>query len=315
MSRPLVTVLTPTYNRAAWLPETIESVLSQDYDNVEYLILDDGSSDDTAKVVSQYKEIRYVYQDNKGEPTTVNNGWKMAHGDYFAVVNSDDLVQSKWLSCVVDFMENNPEIIVAYPDWHLIDINSRPIAPVQTFEYSQTDMVSWFHCFPGPGAVIKKSALGSVEYLREGPFRYASDMLMWFRLAKKGPFARVPEFLATWRKHEGSITESGKGLERGRELLKLADTFFSEPDLPPEISALEQIARGRALAVASYLTRDCDPLWSYYFWYKSGQLINWKDPRFPSFIRVLPPDAPHKVLQNTLQRWCSKLNTKNKQAV
>ena len=68
MSRPLVTVLTPTYNRAAWLPETIESVLSQDYDNVEYLILDDGSSDDTAKVVSQYKEIRYVYQDNKGEP-------------------------------------------------------------------------------------------------------------------------------------------------------------------------------------------------------------------------------------------------------
>lgn len=315
MSRSLVTVLTPTYNRAEWLPETIESVLSQDYANVEYLILDDGSSDDTAAVVSQYKEIRYVYQDNKGEPTTVNNGWRMAQGDYFAVVNSDDLVQSNWLSSMVDFMENHPEIIVAYPDWHLIDINSRQIAPVQTFEYSQTDMISWFHCFPGPGAVIRKSALQSVEYLREGPFRYASDMLMWFRLSKKGPFARVPEFLATWRKHEGSITESGKGLERGRELLRLADTFFSEADLPTEITALEKIARGRALAIASYLTGDSDPLWSYYFWYKSSQLINWKDPRFPNSIAVSPPNAPHKVLQKTLQKWWHQPGTQNRQAV
>ncbi len=308
VSSPLVSVLTPTFNRASWLPETIESVLGQDYPNVEYIVLDDGSVDDTAAVVSQYSEVRYVHQVNQGEPTTVNNGWKLAGGDYFAVVNSDDLVQTRWLSTCIDYMQKNPEIIVVYPDWHLIDINSRPVMPVETFEYAMTDMISWFHCFPGPGAVIKKCALESVDYLREGPFRYGSDFLMWLHLSQLGPFARIPEFLATWRKHDGSITESGKGLEKGREIIAIADSFFNVPNLSHQVTALEPIAKGRALAVASYLTRDSDPLWSYYFWQQSTRLINWKDPRFPLALQIQPPPFAPKILTKALAKWCKDVS-------
>ncbi len=90
-SRPLVSVVTAAYNRASFLPETIESILSQSYPNIEYIVLDDGSADNTREVLARYDgRIRWESHPNMGESLTVNKGWNMARGDLVMTVNSDD---------------------------------------------------------------------------------------------------------------------------------------------------------------------------------------------------------------------------------
>ncbi|TMJ66102.1 MAG: glycosyltransferase [Alphaproteobacteria bacterium] len=87
---PLVTVIVPTFNRASFLEETIDSILEQDYPNIELIVLDDGSIDDTPDVLAKYGDRIIVERhDNIGETLTVNKGFKLAHGDYVCVVNSD----------------------------------------------------------------------------------------------------------------------------------------------------------------------------------------------------------------------------------
>jgi glycosyltransferase involved in cell wall biosynthesis len=87
----LVTIITPAYNRANYLDETIQSILNQDYPNLEYIVLDDGSKDNTVEVLKKYRgRIIWETHPNIGETRTVNKGLSMAHGDIIGIVNSDD---------------------------------------------------------------------------------------------------------------------------------------------------------------------------------------------------------------------------------
>lgn len=284
---PLVTVLTPTFNREALLGETIESILIQDFSEFEYIVIDDGSTDETETLVRKFGDrVKYSYQTNQGERAAVNAGWTMASGDYFAMVSSDDLMRPNWLSECIEFMEANPKIVVAYPDWTIIDESASPVQDVVTFEYSMTNMISWFHAFPGPGAVVRRSALRSFVPLRDQSFVYCSDMLMWFRLAMHGEFARVPQFLATWRQHQQSLTVKGCTLDRAKELVRMAGEFFLTPGLPKAVRELKPQCLGRAYAVAAAITRDSHPYWSFYFSRRMAALKCWDEESLPPAIRM-----------------------------
>src|SRR5436190_713479 len=115
---PLVTVITPTYNRASFLEETILSVLNQDYPNIEYIVLDGRSTDNTAEIANKYKgKIVWNSHENKGEHWAVNKGFSMAHGEIIGVVNSDDPLLPGAIREFVKFMVENPNIVGVYPDW------------------------------------------------------------------------------------------------------------------------------------------------------------------------------------------------------
>ena len=87
--RPKVSIITPTWNRATLLRETIDSILGQDFQDFEYLIIDDGSTDDTAALVRSYGDrVTYHWHANIGEAASTNLGWRLARGDYVAVVSS-----------------------------------------------------------------------------------------------------------------------------------------------------------------------------------------------------------------------------------
>ncbi len=159
-SLPLVSVITPAYNRAAYLDETITSVLSQDYPNLEYIILDDGSTDNTREVVLQYSnKVIFNSHPNMGETRTVNKGLEMARGEIVGVVNSDDPLLPDAVKEIVGTMMKEPDMIVAYPDWDMIDSTGDKIGHRQTFDYDYVSMVRWFHCVPGPGAFFRRSVV------------------------------------------------------------------------------------------------------------------------------------------------------------
>src|SRR5258705_13925027 len=107
---PLVSVVTPTYNRAPFLVETIESVLAQTYSNIEYIVVDDGSTDNTPEILESYaNNLVWVAQSNAGETPTVNRAWSMTHGEYIMNVNSDDPIPPHLVETLVAYMQEHPE--------------------------------------------------------------------------------------------------------------------------------------------------------------------------------------------------------------
>ena len=208
---PLVSVITPAYNRAVYLEETIMSVLSQDYPNLEYLVLDDGSTDNTRDVAAKYVgRIIFSSHPNMGETRTVNKGFAMATGSIIGVVNSDDPLLPGAVAQIVDTMIKEPEVIVAYPDWDMIDAEGYRFGHRQTFEYDYVNMVRWFHCVPGPGAFFRHSLMKELGG-RDEQFRYVADFDFWLRAGLIGPFKRVPKTLATFRSHSDSTSSKARG--------------------------------------------------------------------------------------------------------
>lgn len=247
---PSVTLITPTYNRAQYLPETIESVLNQDYVNLEYIVLDDGSTDGTKVLLEQYGDrITWESHKNKGETRSVNKGLQMAQGEILGVVNSDDPILPGLVQTAVDLLQKDSRLLVVYPDWLMIDENSQLIKRVQTYDYSYLNMVRWHHCFPGPGALFRRKAL-LLEKGRDIQYNYVADYDYWLRLGMHGPFGRIPEHLATFRVH----TNSASILERGRQMavehIQLVDNLYARPDLPDAILGIKREAYSSAYYIA-----------------------------------------------------------------
>lgn len=235
---PLVSIITPAYNQAAYLAETIESILNQDYPNIEYIVLNDGSTDETETVLQQYTErIIWETHKNMGESLTVNKGYAMATGKYVMAVNADDPIKPELVSKSVQYMESHPQVQATYPNWLEIDDKSIIIQPIKTWEADYEKMVRYAVCVPGPGALIRKSGLEKVGG-RDTRYRYTSDMDFWFRLGLIGPLAHIPELLATHRIH-GEAKGVSRRADVGLEVLRMVEDFFARSDLPPHIRKLK----------------------------------------------------------------------------
>ena len=247
---PLVSIITPAYNRAGYLKETIESVLQQDYPRIEYIVLDDGSTDNTREVLEKYTgRLIWETQGNMGETRTVDKGWTMAHGEIMAVVNSDDPLLPGAVSAAVAFMESHPDILVAYPDWNMIGPNSEFREHYQVREYDYLYMLRRHHCTPGPGAFIRRKAF-EMTGMRDPEFRYVADFEYWLRLGLYGKFARIPKTLATWRVHPDAASLSSKGTTMSEEHIRLMEKFYSRPHLPQEVVKVRAEAFSSAHLVA-----------------------------------------------------------------
>jgi hypothetical protein len=286
---PAVTIITPTFNRADLLPQTLDSILSQSLQDFEYIVVDDGSTDGTADLLRErYGRVQYLHHPNQGESVSVNRGWSQARGRYVAVVSSDDPMLPGWLEHAVAFMDAHPEVLVGYPDWNVIDASSATLYPVTTLEYSQEALVGWLHTVPGPGALIRRAPLAHMAALRDPRYRFIPDLDCWLRLSLVGPFARIPHVLATWRQHAGSLTVAGRSRRQAQEFIELATTFLDRPDLPPRLQELRSAALSRAHWYASWVLRDVEPLRSARHLRRSYAVMQDDPPGLPPHMRRSP---------------------------
>jgi glycosyltransferase involved in cell wall biosynthesis len=251
---PLVTVITPAYNRADFIGGVIESVLSQDYPKVEYIVLDDGSTDGTWDVVQRYADrIVAVAHDNMGETRTVNAGLQLARGEIVGVVNSDDPILPGLIRAAVDAMEADKSVAVAYPDWNMIDAAGNVIEHIRTDDYSYVDMIRRHHCVPGPGAFFRKDVAQRLGG-RDPQFRYVADFDFWLRAGLVGPFKRIPQTLATFRWHAGGASSSEAGLVMAEEHIRLVRKVYSLPELTVEAAKVRREAFSSAHYIAAVVS-------------------------------------------------------------
>jgi glycosyltransferase involved in cell wall biosynthesis len=204
---PLVSVITPSFNQAAFLEETICSVIGQDYPQFEYIIIDGGSTDGSVDIIKKYANYLtgWVSERDKGQTDAINKGFARAKGEILAWLNSDDTYQPGAIAQAVACLMDHPEAGMVYGDANFIDANGKIIG---RFPAAQTD---YKRLRRGYVHITQQAAFFRADlWKRVGPldptFYFAMDYDLWVRLAAQAPLLYVPKTWANFRLHGDSKT-------------------------------------------------------------------------------------------------------------
>jgi glycosyltransferase involved in cell wall biosynthesis len=243
---PLVSIVTPTYNQAQFLAETIESVLNQDYPNIELIVLDDGSTDGTQEILARYKDrVTAARHDNMGQARTLNKGWGMARGKYIGYLSSDDVLYDSAISSLVSVLEEEDNVVVVYPNCHLIDPSSRVIKRNVSRHFDYDELVIEQNCYIGPGALFRKSIIGQIGGWQPD-LKLAPDREFWMRAGLRGDFRMIDQPLAGYRMHPNSISYYETDSRIATEYFRVLDSYFERKDVPLRLLERRQEAYANA---------------------------------------------------------------------
>lgn len=204
---PLVSIVTPSFNQAPYLEKTIQSVLEQDYPNLEYIIVDGASKDGSKKIIEKYagKLAWWISEADLGQTDAINKGFQHASGKIYAWLNSDDTYQPGTIREAVDFLQNHPGIVMVYGDAYYIDEQGRYIG---NFPAAQTDLKrlrrGYVH-IPQQASFFTAAGWKAVAPL-DPSFFFAMDYDLWVRLAQVGELVYHPRPWANFRLHHDAKT-------------------------------------------------------------------------------------------------------------
>lgn len=245
--RPPVTIVIPTHNRCEWVGGAIDSLLAQDYPNLELLVVDDGSSDRTGAVLESYasrlpeERFRFLRQRNSGQAVAINRGNGLARGEILGYLSDDDLIAPGLVSRLTSELLRNRDAAVAYPAYHVINERGEIDDTVLPIEYSPLRALRLHDTVIGPGGLARRSALESAGGWDPG-LRWMADLVLWMGVGLAGPAIRVPEPLASWRHHGGSVTLR-LSIDHAREHLAVAQRGTELAGMP----SLSRADRAEAL--------------------------------------------------------------------
>lgn len=234
---PLVSIVTPSYNQGRYIGATIESVLGQDYPNIEHWVIDGGSSDDTIEVIQRYTadpRLHWVSARDQGQSDAINKGWSRCRGAILAWLNSDDTYLPGAISTQVQALAANPACGLVYGDSIYIDAEGRELSRIYSRPYSPLALLR-LELPHQPTVFLRRAlieALGPLNLAR----RYSMDTDYWVRAARITSFQRTAQFIATYRLHgESKSVAQFEGFYR--DWLAIANQFFADPALPAALRA------------------------------------------------------------------------------
>ena len=243
-SLPTVSVVTPAYNQAEFLRDTIESVLMQDYPNIEYVVLDDGSTDDTPQILAEYGD-RFVWesQKNMGQTATINRGWSMTSGEIITWLNSDDTFYDRTsVRQGVEHLIEKPLVGVIFADSMYTKADGTELEatrPIQEFTYEKM-VRTCENSISQPSAFIRRAVIEKVGDL-DSKYYYFMDWDLWIRAGLYFGIEHVEAIWSTYRLHAESKTVA-QARKAAPELEYLYKKFFARNDIPPSLRKIESEA-------------------------------------------------------------------------
>jgi glycosyltransferase involved in cell wall biosynthesis len=211
MTQPLVSVVMAVHNGCPFLGESIESILNQSFDDFEFLVIDDGSTDETSQILHKYAiadhRVRIYTQQNLGHAPSLNRGWRLARGELIARMDADDLAKPERIKRQVEFLKFHPEVVVLGTSFEFINRDGKrrlPMSlPSQDFDIKKT--LPYGNCLAHPTIMMRKSTLIEMGGYRS-TFLYAEDYDLWLRIAERHALANLDDPLLGYRIHPGQIS-------------------------------------------------------------------------------------------------------------
>jgi glycosyltransferase involved in cell wall biosynthesis len=260
-TNPTVSVIIPAYNRAQWIGASIQSVLDQTYTDYEIIVVDDGSTDDTAEVIRAFTDrVRYVYQENGGAAAARNRGMRESRGEYLAFLDSDDLFMPEKLQKQVEYLQHNPHIGMVYSAYSNIDGNNNELGIVSAQHTGHIYRQFLFHCNIQTSTIMIRRQVAKAVGEFDVYLRLPEDIDYWIRIARHYEIGAIDEPLSRFRTHPGNI-------ERDPEKILNYFLYIAEKNLDDDTGPIFH----RRVYASIY--------------YRSGQRFMSQDP--PMFSRAL----------------------------
>src|SRR5512145_991391 len=241
----LVSIITPSYNQALFLEQTIQSVLEQDYPHIEYIVVDGGSTDNSAEIIKKYADrlAYWISERDSGQAEAINKGIARANGEILAWLNSDDYYMRNTVSVAVRCFEQNPDVVMMYGDMLAVDGEGQTINVLKYKQLSLEDLLC-FQIIGQPSVFFRRSALDKIGLL-DPSFHFMLDHHLWIRLAQQGRILHIPQVWSAARYHPQAKNRA-RAAEFGREAFRVLEWAKKEPGLAEKVSRV----RRRALASA-----------------------------------------------------------------
>lgn len=208
----LVSVVMPVYNGALYLREAIDSILSQTHSNLELIIINDGSTDDSEDIIRSYEDarIRYILNEkNSGICVTLNKGLDAAQGKYIARMDCDDISVPERLQKQIEYMEQNPSIGISGSD--IIVFGEGIEELIFTFEHDKNCCKAgllFATCFAHPTVMIRRSIMDDYNLRYDEEYKGLEDFELWYRISKHADLINLPYPLLRYRKHKSQETQN-----------------------------------------------------------------------------------------------------------
>lgn len=228
MNNPTVSIITPSFNQAAYLEQTLDSVLSQSYPHVEYLVADGGSTDGSRAILERYADrlAWWVSEPDHGQAEAINKGLQRASGEIVAWINSDDVYTPGAIAQAVEMFRVNPQAGMVFSDVNAIDASGERINVMRYGAWGLNELMR-FKIIGQPGVFMRRSVL-----LEAGPldlsYHFLLDHHLWLRMARLAPLAYAQGVRwASARFHE-QAKNVAQAARFGQEAYRIADWLESD---------------------------------------------------------------------------------------
>ena len=209
---PTISIVTPSLNQGQFIEETILSVLSQDYPNLDYLVMDGGSSDHTLRVLEKYSDrIKWKSEPDKGQTNAINKGLQMAVGSIVGYLNADDILLPGSLWKVAETFTKHPDAMWVTGKCRIIDENNNEIRkPITNYKnvllrFKSFSSLVMTNYISQPSTFWRREALAEVGVLDED-MHYVMDYEYWLRLYSRYSPIYISDYLASFKIHPASKT-------------------------------------------------------------------------------------------------------------
>lgn len=230
MKKPLVTIITPSYNQGVWLEETLLSVLNQTYPNIEYIVIDGGSTDGSKQIIEKYQDKLAYWQSkpDKGQADALNIGFRKAKGDLIAYLNADDVLNLKAIEGIVNAYEVNQEFAIYYGLCKTIDKDGNEIAGLQGDQTRFDQLVSqgMLPYMYQPTCFFNRQHFIRDNFVDES-YVYAFDYDLILSMAQYKSVLFLNREIASYRVHDQSKSNLHK-IEAYKEKLRIQEKYSSK---------------------------------------------------------------------------------------
>jgi glycosyltransferase involved in cell wall biosynthesis len=224
----LLSIITPSYQQAAFLEETMQSVLNQNYPNLEYWVMDGGSTDGSREIIERYQSrlAGWISEPDAGQADAINKGLSRARGDVIGWINSDDAYLPGTFEQVAAFFQTHADIGLAYGDVLAVDGAGQPINLMTYAPWTVSDLLQ-FHMIGQSSVFFRRSLLEECGLL-DAQYHYLLDHQLWIRMAARTKIAYVPSIWSLARYH-ADAKNIAAAAHFGRDAQRIVDWAANEP--------------------------------------------------------------------------------------